>query len=230
MKVNIHSHTLGALLFLLLPFAIFSSQIPPRYAAATPGEVAVCGVYFAGVAVCFVLSASFHTFIPRGLAAFRLGLKLDVLGCLLLMWGSTVPLIYYSFPPPLCTSGHDDGARRRTGYYAATAVLALGCSAATFAPRMEGAPGAVPRALLLACFGLTSFVAPVVHGAALSTAAGFGEHARRVGLPWVAVTAVCNLAALAVYISKVRSIVMVCTLRAGYMLMYVESRCAQLPT
>ncbi|KAL8377891.1 hypothetical protein RB595_008533 [Gaeumannomyces hyphopodioides] len=206
-SVNIHSHTLGALLFLLLPFCIFStSQIPPRYAAASPGEAAACGVYFAGVAVCFALSAAFHTFIPHGLAAFRLGLKLDVQGCLLLMWGSTAPLVYYSFPPPLChhQSNGDGGAAaaRRTAYYAATAALALACSAATFAPALAGARGAVPRALLLAAFGLASFVAPVVHGAALSPG-GLAEQARRVGLRWVAVTAGCNVAALVVYISKV---------------------------
>ncbi|KAL8343855.1 hypothetical protein RB601_004398 [Gaeumannomyces tritici] len=211
-SVNIHSHTLGSLLFLLLPLYIFSpSQIPPRYAAATPGEAAACGVYFAGVAVCFALSAAFHTFIPHGLAAFRLGLKLDVQGCLLLMWGSTVPLIYYSFPPPpLCGNHHhhhhyhhDDGnAARRTVYHMATAVLALACSAAMFARPLDGARGAAPRALLLAAFGLASFVAPVVHGAALSPG-GLAEQARRVGLRWVAVTAGCNVAALAVYISKV---------------------------
>ncbi|KAK8046034.1 hemolysin-iii channel protein [Apiospora saccharicola] len=54
--LSIFSHVLGALLFLSLPYHIFNTEIPPRYAVATRADVMVCSVYFGGVAICFILS------------------------------------------------------------------------------------------------------------------------------------------------------------------------------
>lgn len=54
--VSIFSHIVGALLFLSLPYYIFHTEIPPRYAVATPADMVVCSVYFGGVAICFTLS------------------------------------------------------------------------------------------------------------------------------------------------------------------------------
>ncbi len=54
-SVNIHSHVVGALLFLYLPVYVFT---PERWAVATRGDVVVCYTYFLSVAVCFVLSAA----------------------------------------------------------------------------------------------------------------------------------------------------------------------------
>ena len=57
-KVNIYTHIIGALMFLVLPIYFFNTEIPPRYALATIGDKAVFLTYLGGVAVCFCLSAT----------------------------------------------------------------------------------------------------------------------------------------------------------------------------
>ncbi len=112
--------------------------------------------------------------------AYLLGMKLDFQGILLLMWSSTVPLIYHSFP---C-----HGALR-VSYIAATTSLAVFCSLVTFLPRFSGPHLGQYRALLFGSFGLSSFVAPIAHGTVLY---GLETQSQRVGLGWIAATVLCN--------------------------------------
>ena len=57
-SVNIFSHVVGALVFLAIPIYVFTTEVPKRYAVATPADKAVCCIYFLGVMVCFIFSAA----------------------------------------------------------------------------------------------------------------------------------------------------------------------------
>lgn len=56
--VNIYSHVIGAIVFILLPFYIFSDGIPARWTIASTADVVVCTAYAIGVTICFVLSTA----------------------------------------------------------------------------------------------------------------------------------------------------------------------------
>ncbi|KAH8898543.1 hemolysin-III channel protein-like protein Izh2 [Thozetella sp. PMI_491] len=188
--VNIYSHILGAAVFFCLPVAIFAATIPPRLSEATHTEVLVCTIYLVGVAVCFVLSTCFHTFMSHSHHAYLLGMKLDFQGILLLMWSSTIPLIYHSFP---CHP------RLRMGYGIVTSILAVLCSAATFLPVFSSPHLGPYRALLFGSFGLGSFVAPIAHGILLH---GLETQGPRIGLGWIGATVVCNGLGVVAYTFK----------------------------
>ncbi|KAI1494030.1 hemolysin-III related-domain-containing protein [Biscogniauxia mediterranea] len=122
---------------------------------------------------------------------YATGIKLDYQGILLLMWGSTVPLVYYSFP---C-----EEEVGRAAHWTATAALATLCSVATFRPAVGGPHLGHVRAALFGAFGLGSFLAPVAHGALRF---GLAAQSARVGIPWIGLTALCNGAGVVAYALK----------------------------
>lgn len=153
----------------------------------------VCTVYLLGVTICFLLSTTFHTLLSHSASAYRLGMQLDIQGVLVLMWGATVPLVYYAFP-----CGEDEGLR--WGYWGLFTVLAGACSIVTFSPSLRGPELGPYRAVLFGGFGGGSFAGLVVHGVLRF---GWEEMSRRVGLGWIAGTVVLNGMGVGVYAAKV---------------------------
>ncbi|KAK0635824.1 hemolysin-III related-domain-containing protein [Bombardia bombarda] len=193
--VNIYSHIIGAIIFLLLvPAWLIATAVPPRFAVATPLDMLVLGTYLAGVGICFILSVTFHTLMSHSPRIYHLGMRLDFQGILLLMWSSTVPLVYYSFP---CQA-----TVMQTTYLVTITLLAGACSAATLLPRFSGPHLGHYRAVLFGSFGLGSFVVPIAHGILLY---GLKEQSRRIGLGWIMVTGLCNGVGVVVYAVKVSS-------------------------
>jgi adiponectin receptor len=125
-------------------------------------------------------------------AVYDAGIKLDFQGVLVLMYSSTVPLIYYSFPCSL---------RLQTLYFAATTLLAALVSAATLHPVMGAVHLGHHRARLFSAFGIGSFVIPIAH-CLLRDGTVIG--ARRVGVPWVLATTGWNTLGMGIYSFKVR--------------------------
>ncbi len=112
-------------------------------------------------------------------------LRADMHGVLVLMWGATVPLVYYAFP------GHaDHGRLLRASYWTLTTVLAAACQAATvFPPCSAGPPSATGAPPCSSPFAVASFVLPIQHGWLLGAASdGGGGFASRVAVGWVALT------------------------------------------
>jgi adiponectin receptor len=95
-QVNIFSHLFGAALFFALPFILYR-ELGQRYATASKGDTIVFAVYLFGVAICFILSVIFHTFMSHSAQAFAFGIQLDFQGIILLMWSATAPMVYYTF-------------------------------------------------------------------------------------------------------------------------------------
>lgn len=202
--INIYSHVVGALAFLTLlpayhlifPAATATAPALRRWEVATAGDLLACGTYLAGVAACFVLSAAFHTLMAHSEALYLAGMKLDLQGVLLLMWGATVPLVRYTFP---CGDGGAD-TRMRWAYGVGLAGLAGLCSAATFLPRFSGPRMGPWRAVLFGVFGAASFALPIAHG---TVRYGLREMAERTGLGWVGATVMWNGLGVGVYAMKV---------------------------
>ena len=89
--LNIHSHLFGSLLFLVLWLTACRSM--PLHSP----DFAVLTIFFLGVSTCFALSATFHVFCNHSPRINVLGNQLDYIGIMVLMWGSTVPSVYYGF-------------------------------------------------------------------------------------------------------------------------------------
>jgi adiponectin receptor len=123
--------------------------------------------------------------------SYALGIKLDYGGIILLMWSSTFPLIYYSFPCHPST---------QATYLTVTTILAACCLLATFHPLIGGPHLGHVRAVLFGSFGLGSFLAPITHGLVLH---GLAEQSRKIGLAWIAVTILCNGTGVIAYALKV---------------------------
>ena len=94
--VNIYSHLFGALLFFTLPIPVYNA-LSPRYASASKADIIVFSTFFFGVAICFLLSSTFHIVSNHSPGVRNFGNQLDYLGIVILMWGSTIPCVYYGF-------------------------------------------------------------------------------------------------------------------------------------
>ncbi|KAK0612028.1 hemolysin-III channel protein-like protein Izh2 [Immersiella caudata] len=188
-SINIYSHALGAIIFATIPLYIFHTEIPPRYAIASPTEVIVTSAFFIGVAICFVFSVWFHTFFHHSPETFSLLQSFDFTGVIILMWSANVPLIYYSF---VCDPG------LQTAYWLITTLLALLCSVVTFRPEFSD-PHLCPfRAVIFGSLALSTFI-PVFHGISKY---GYEIHQQRIGLRWILLTLFFNSLGAAAYASK----------------------------
>ncbi|KAF4616242.1 hypothetical protein G7Y89_g15164 [Cudoniella acicularis] len=184
--VNIYSHLIGSFLFVILPIYVFRTEIPPRYKIATSADLGVCSIYFIGVAICFLLSATFHTIMNHSHKVGNLGMQLDFQGVILLTWGATVPLIYYGF---YCDK------ELQWVYWPLLSTFAIGCSIATFQPRFSDP---FLRPFRAATFGRFAFssVIPIIHGI---TKYGWALQSQRMGLKWVLITLGLNTLGAMVY-------------------------------
>ncbi|KXH57552.1 hypothetical protein CSAL01_04494 [Colletotrichum salicis] len=194
-SVNIYSHVTGAIIFILLPFFVFSDGIPARWSIASTADVVVCMAYAIGATICFVLSTAFHTLMSHSEPIYLSGIKADFHGVLTLMWSSVFPLAHNVFPCSPAT---------RDAYIALTGLLAALCAAATARPDLGAVDLGHHRAALFAMFGLAAFVVPIGHGVVVAD--GGRELWDQVGGCWVLWTAGWNCVAVFVYWAK-RSVV-----------------------
>ncbi|KAK8911391.1 hypothetical protein QC760_000427 [Botrytis cinerea] len=190
--INIWSHLIGAALFVALPVYLYKAEIPPRYAVATKEDIVVCGMYFLGVAICFCLSALYHTVMNHSQQMDTFGAQLDFQGVILLMWGATIPLVYYGF--------YCDTAIHRYSYWALLSLLAVACSVSTFQPHFRDPFLRPVRAATFGSLAVVTMV-PVVHGA---TIYGWRVQNQRMGITWVLITLMLNVLGATAYAIKVR--------------------------
>jgi adiponectin receptor len=113
--VNIHSHTIGCLLFAWLPFH-FYANVYNKIENPQPAEALLFVLYFIGVALCFACSAWFVVRMTESIemktdktvrschvtwnlspSAASFGNRLDFCGIVLLMWGASLPSIHFAF-------------------------------------------------------------------------------------------------------------------------------------
>lgn len=94
--VNIYTHLLGSILFILLSIALYS-VFGSRYEYATKEDMYAFSCFFLGAIACLGMSATYHTISNHSHAVAVWGNQLDYAGIVLLIWGSFVPVLYYAF-------------------------------------------------------------------------------------------------------------------------------------
>lgn len=120
----------------------------------------------------------------------KFGNQLDYLGIVILMWGSTIPSIYYGF---YCDP------RLQKIYWLNVSVLASACVVATLHPNFRHPTFRPYRAAMYAGLGLSAVVF-IVHGILLH---GFSIQNQRMSLDWMALMAILNLVGATIYAARV---------------------------
>lgn len=92
-SVNIHSHLLGAFVFLFISITVYAFEVHSVSAA----DICAFGCFFLGVETCLGMSATYHTISNHSPSVARLANQLDYLGIVALIMGSFVPSVYYGF-------------------------------------------------------------------------------------------------------------------------------------
>ncbi|ORY58713.1 mPR-like GPCR protein [Pseudomassariella vexata] len=187
--ISTYSHLLGCALFLCLPLYFYRNAYKP-HPNSQIADMLVVSTYCLGVAVCFALSATCHIVWNHSPSFASLGNKLDYLGILVLMWGASIPTIYYGF---FCDSS------LRHLYWTTTSLLGLGCAVFTLNPRFSQPRFRRWRACLYASFGLSSIIF-VVHGLILH---GWEVQSSRMSLVCMSWMACSNTIGAVIYAARV---------------------------
>ncbi|CAK7224196.1 hypothetical protein SBRCBS47491_005466 [Sporothrix bragantina] len=122
-SVNILSHAVGAVAFYALTAALWLDTWPwtfsevPLSSTNTTADRLAATAYLGGTAICFTLSAVFHTVLSHSADCAARGMALDMTGVLVLMAGAVVPLVHFGLA---C-----EAAWVRQVFYVATAVLGV---------------------------------------------------------------------------------------------------------
>jgi adiponectin receptor len=157
-------------------------------------------------------SYSFHTTMNHSPNMDKLGMQLDFQGVILLMWGATVPLIYYGF---YCDKSLQWAywslvwAIQHFIHYwkldlqisIQLSAFAIACSIVTFQPRFSDPFLRPIRAVTFGSLAFSSII-PVIHGIIKY---GWDLQSQRMGLKWVLVTLGLNTLGAAAYAIKVSS-------------------------
>ncbi len=187
--VNIYSHIIGAAIFLTAPVYTYRA-LYLRYPLADQADIFVFSTFFYGVSTCFILSAIYHIISNHSPRVQKFGNQLDYLGIVILMWGSTIPSIYYGF---YCDP------RLQKIYWANVSTLATLCVVATLHPRFRHPAIRPYRAAMYAGLGLSAVVF-VVHGISLH---GWDIQNQRMSLDWMGLMALFNLTGAVIYAARV---------------------------
>jgi adiponectin receptor len=187
--INIWSHIFGSILFFTLPVFVFR-EILPRYGSASTADIIVFSTFFFGVAICFLLSATFHIFNNHSHSVAAYGNQLDYLGIVILMWGSTIPCVYYGF---FCDP------HLQKIYWSMVSVLATACTVMTLQSGFRSPSFRAFRSAMYAGLGL-SFIIPIVHSISIY---GLQVQIWRMSLDWMLLMATFNLTGAATYAARV---------------------------
>jgi adiponectin receptor len=117
-------------------------------------DTVATSVYFLGVVVCFVLSTIFHAFSDHSPEMHKFGNELDHLGIVLVMWGTGMSNVYFSF---YCQPAI------RNAYFLLTTATVVGCGIFTLRPKFRQPSYRTMRFLMYLFLGASLFM-PIVHG------------------------------------------------------------------
>ncbi|OTB08601.1 hypothetical protein M426DRAFT_316614 [Hypoxylon sp. CI-4A] len=185
---NIWSHLLGALFFTVTLYQYF--ELSTTTSAVRTEDIIALSIYNLSVAVCFVLSTTFHTFSDHSPEMHKFGNELDHLGIVFVMWGTGISGTHFAF--------YCDSSLRNT-YFAALSTTALGCGIFTLRPEFRK-PAYRTTRFLMYCFLGASLFAPIIHRL---IRVGGAELEAEMGLKSFLGLAVINFAGAAVYAVRI---------------------------
>ncbi|KAG4428544.1 hypothetical protein IFR05_015969, partial [Cadophora sp. M221] len=96
-SVNIYTHLIGMATAAILCLVVVSNIAKSRHDTASWSDVLAMGTFFISTIFCLGMSASYHTLSNHSPRINNLSNKLDLLGIVLLIWGSIVSIIYYEW-------------------------------------------------------------------------------------------------------------------------------------
>jgi adiponectin receptor len=181
--VNVYSHLLGGFLFLGL-FIYVLWKINHHYTMVRDMEYVVFTTFFAGIVLCFFLSAFFHTITSHSEIVAARGVQLDYIGIVLLIWGAVMPSIYYGL---FCNP-----SLQKT-YWIVVSSVAFVCILITFSQTFQQLR--LYRAILYTALGVSTTI-PIAHGILIY---GWEIQNQRMGFTYVFSTAGLNLIAAVIY-------------------------------
>lgn len=185
--VNIYTHLLGSLFFLLFSIYFYTTYLPThQYTHITLTDKLAFAAFWVGVVACLGCSASYHCISNHSHDVARIGNKIDYLGIVLLIWGSFVPSIYLGF---------SERFGLVEAYLGMISVIAVGCCVVSVKDRFRTPEWRQFRAGMFLAMGLSA-VMPMVHGVLLFGIGGMDE---RIGLGWVVLQGVLYVAGAALY-------------------------------
>ncbi|KAK0618913.1 mPR-like GPCR protein [Immersiella caudata] len=182
--INIHSHLVGGAVFTLLPIYFHLAFDPPL------ADAVVVSIFLEGVAICFLLSALFHTLENHSPKVSDFMNHLDHLGIVILVWGAGISMIYYSF---LCD------VRLRIVYWTLMSCASASCAAMTFISAFRTPKYHAWKIAAFVSLGLTGIIF-IIHGIA---AFGLETQKRRMPLLLVVAMMAANLVGVLVYAMRV---------------------------
>jgi adiponectin receptor len=187
--VNIWSHILGALAFIYSLYHLHTS-LQTILLLSTWADLAAISIYYLSVINCFLLSATYHLLSNHSNAVHTLGNKLDHLGIVLVIYGSTFPALYFEF---YCQPTH------RNTYGAALTVCALLSCIFTLRPEFRTSHARRLRVLVYVSFALACFL-PVIHGLHIWS---YAELDQRMGLRNIVIMALCQFSGGVIYATRI---------------------------
>ncbi|KAH0025970.1 purine and uridine phosphorylase, partial [Aureobasidium melanogenum] len=188
--VNIHSHSIGSIIFAIILPLHFYFALYRNTPAAQPIDAAVFLLYFAGVASCFAVSAAFHTAGSHSQAVHKKYNRADCCGIVLLMWGASLASIHFAF---ICD------ARLKSLHWFLSSASATGCITFILGPLFIQPAYRNLRALTYLSLGLFAIVF-ILHGIYLH---GFALQRRRLSLEWMGLMALLNFLGCAAYAFRI---------------------------
>ncbi|KAI1134174.1 HlyIII-domain-containing protein [Hypoxylon sp. FL0543] len=185
---NIWSHLLGAIFFAYTLYRYFELGTDTKDVRAQ--DNVILGIYNLSVAICFLLSAAFHTFSDHSPEMHRRGNELDHLGIVLVMWGTGISGTHFTF---YCDE------RVRDTYFSILSGAALSCAIFTLRPEFRKPAYRLTRFTMYCLLGASLF-APVLHGLSRF---GRAELEAGMGLTSFLSLALVNFTGAAVYAARV---------------------------
>ena len=173
------------MLFFSLPAWTYT-VVFAKYPSTNYLDIVVFSTFYFGVAICFALSSTFHVINNHSRRIANFGNQLDYLGIVLLMWGATIPTVYYGF---------HDIVKLRNLYWSVVSVLGGLCCIATMHPKFRTPTFRPYRSMMYAALGLSA-ITFIVHNISLR---GFAEANRRMSIDWMGLMAALNLTGAVAY-------------------------------
>ena len=185
--MNIWTHLLASIAFVVMGAAMYSQTY--RTSAST-GDILAFAVFIFSAAVCFGLSAAFHTLRSHSYSVHHFWGKMDILGICILALGGGVSATYY-------TTIQQSNLRKT--YWG---LIICSSAAAAFTLFETGGGGSKMRSLRGGVFSLLALSAmlPIFHGVAVN-----GWHAACIhfGAHWFMVEGMFLLLGVGTFVSRV---------------------------
>ena len=188
--VNIWTHLLGSIIFVAIGVTFYQYISFARGLQFNVGDLFAFGIFFTSAAVCFGLSATFHTLRSHSYNVHHFWGKMDILGICVLALGGGASMTYYVL---YCSP-----ATQRV-YWTVNAISA-GAAAVTLFD--TGGGGNKMRTLRGGVFSLlaTSAMLPAFHSVAL---AGWARARTEIGVHWYLAEALSLLLGVSLFVGRI---------------------------